>query len=88
MIKIGKSNAHKWCKGPHKVDPEEIVKQFTVIKIKKMTTDIKSYYDITNTVNKTRNRDGTFTDKSNASVNVNQVPDTVSFTWQYTKDVV
>ena len=79
---------HKWCKGPQKVDPEEIVKQFTVIKIKKMTTDIKSYYDITNTVNKTRNRDGTFTDKSNASVNVNQVPDTVSFTWQYTKDVV
>ena len=35
-----------------------------------MTTDIFSYYDITNNVNKTRNKDGTFTDKSNASVNV------------------
>ena len=35
-----------------------------------------------------RNKDGTYTDKSNASVNVNQVPDTVSFTWQYTKDIV
>ena len=78
---------HKWCKGPKKVDPTEIVKQFTVIKIKKMTTDIKSYYDITNNVNKTRNKDGTFTNKSNASVDVYQVPDTVSFTWQYTKDI-
>ena len=78
----------KWCKGPEKVDPNEIVKQFTVIRIKKMTTDIKSYYDITNNVNKKRNKDGVYTDKSNASVNVNQVPDTVSFTWQYTKDVV
>ena len=57
---------HKWCKGPKKVDPREIVKQFTVIKIKKMTTDIKSYYDITNNVNITRNKDGTFTNKSNA----------------------
>jgi hypothetical protein len=78
----------KWCKGPEKVDPNEIVKQFTVIRIKKMTTDVFSLYEITNNVNKKRNKDGTFTDKSNASVNVNQVPDTVSFTWQYTKDIV
>jgi len=70
------------------VDPNEIVKQFTVIRIKKMTTDVFSLYEITNNVNKKRNKDGTFTDKSNASVNVNQVPDTVSFTWQYTKDIV
>ena len=53
-----------------------------------MTTDIKSYYDITNNVNITRNKDGTFNNKSNASVDVYQVPDTVSFTWQYTKDIV
>ena len=53
-----------------------------------MTTDVFSLYEITNNVNKKRNKDGTFTDKSNASVNVNQVPDTVSFTWQYTKDIV
>ena len=78
----------KWCNGPEKVDPEEIVKKFTVIRIKKMTTDVISLYEITNNVNKKRNKDGTYTDKSNASVNVNQVPDSVSFTWQYTKDIV
>ena len=78
----------KWCKGPKKVDPKEIVKQFTVIRIKKMTTDVISQYEMNNIVNKKRTMNGTFTDKSSVSIQVSPVPDTVAFTWQYTKDVV